>query len=189
MRNRGTAFPRHGNRPAERDVVDAAAALRQGPGLSAARSSSCRRKGWSGTTFFQNYLEDDDEMLARDAYDEFAKASYDTVGRSRSRWITKKSSAGSRIPNIPASRRRLYLVMLGICGSEKDLPMLEEFIKSEDRKEKVGARRTDCLLYHAQEGSRPAADRRPVPEEQEEPTTPTLMPPSWPCVSIPAKGK
>jgi len=41
-------------------------------------------------------------------------------------------------PNIPASRRRLYLVMLGICGSEKDLPLLEKYIKSEDRKDKAG---------------------------------------------------
>ena len=41
-------------------------------------------------------------------------------------------------PEIPASRRRLYLVMLGVCGGEKDLPMLEEFMKSSDRKAKSG---------------------------------------------------
>ena len=29
--------------------------------------------------FFQNHLEDEDEMLARDAYDEFAKAPYEDV--------------------------------------------------------------------------------------------------------------
>jgi hypothetical protein len=40
--------------------------------------------------------------------------------------------------DIPASRRRLYLVMLGVCGGEADLPMLEGFIQSSDRKSKSG---------------------------------------------------
>ena len=32
-----------------------------------------------GLVFFLDYLEDQDEMLARDAYDEFAKSPYDDV--------------------------------------------------------------------------------------------------------------
>ena len=36
-----------------------------------------RPSGW--LKFFQGFLEDDDEMLARDAYDEFAKAPYEAV--------------------------------------------------------------------------------------------------------------
>jgi hypothetical protein len=40
---------------------------------------------------------------------------------------------------VPASRRRLYFVMLGVCGDEtKDAPMLEEFMRSSDRKAKSG---------------------------------------------------
>ena len=39
---------------------------------------------------------------------------------------------------VPASRRRLYLTMLGVCGSVKDLPMLEELLSSSDRKKKAG---------------------------------------------------
>jgi hypothetical protein len=41
-------------------------------------------------------------------------------------------------PEIPASRRRLYLVMLGVAGDEKNLPMIEEYMKSSDRKSKAG---------------------------------------------------
>jgi hypothetical protein len=41
-------------------------------------------------------------------------------------------------PDIPASRRRLYFVMLGICGSEQDLPMLETMMRSSDRKIRAG---------------------------------------------------
>jgi hypothetical protein len=37
---------------------------------------------------------------------------------------------------IPVSRRRLYLTMLGICGTPADIPMLEEMIKSKDRQTK-----------------------------------------------------
>ncbi len=96
------------------------------------------REGVERFTFFQNYLEDADEMLARDAYDEFAKASYDTVRSLKEQMDHEKLVGWIKDSNIPASRRRLYLVMLGICGSEEDLPMLEKFIKSEDRKEKSG---------------------------------------------------
>jgi hypothetical protein len=96
------------------------------------------REGAERYTFFQNYLEDADEMLARDAYDEFAKASYDTVRTLKEQMDHEKIVGWVKDPNIPASRRRLYLVMLGICGSEKDLPLLEKYIKSEDRKDKAG---------------------------------------------------
>lgn len=96
------------------------------------------KEGLERYTFFQNYLEDEDEMLARDAYDEFAKASYDSVRSLKEQMDHEKIVGWIKDPNIPASRRRLYLVMLGVCGSDKDLPMLEKFIKSEDRKEKQG---------------------------------------------------
>jgi len=88
--------------------------------------------------FFQNHLEDEDEMLARDAYDEFARAPYDEVKGLRPRMNYEQIVTWIKNPEIPASRRRLYLVMLGVCGSEKDLPMLEGFIKSSDRKAKSG---------------------------------------------------
>lgn len=96
------------------------------------------KEGSERLKFFRNYLEDADEMLARDAYDEFAKASYDTVRSLKKQLDHEKLVGWIKDPNIPASRRRLYLVMLGICGSEQDLPMLEKFLKSEDRKEKSG---------------------------------------------------
>ena len=88
--------------------------------------------------FFQDYLEDSDDMLARDAYDEFAKAPYEAVKQLKPdmkhdqliRWIED--------PNVPASRRRLYLTMLGVCGVENDLVLLESMLRSDDRKRKGG---------------------------------------------------
>jgi len=88
--------------------------------------------------FFQSHLEDEDEMLARDAYDEFARAPYAEVRGMKDKIKHDQVVAWVKNPEIPASRRRLYLVMLGVSGSEKDVPLLEEFIKSSDRKAKSG---------------------------------------------------
>ncbi len=88
--------------------------------------------------FFQNYLEDTDEMLARDSYDEFAKAPYDIVKKLKPHMDKEQIIANIKNPDVPASRRRLYLVMLGVCGDESDVAMLEKFMRSEDRKDKTG---------------------------------------------------
>jgi len=88
--------------------------------------------------FFQNYLEDSDEMLARDAYDEFAKAPYDTIKQLKKYMNKEQIIANIKNHDVPASRRRLYLVMLGVCGDKSDVPMLEQFMRSQDRKDKSG---------------------------------------------------
>jgi hypothetical protein len=88
--------------------------------------------------FFQKYLEDEDELLARDSYDEFARAPYDHVKAIKQQMDHAQIVAWIKNPEVPASRRRLYLVMLGVSGDEKDLPMLEEFMRSSDRKAKSG---------------------------------------------------
>ncbi|QDU31906.1 hypothetical protein ETAA8_70680 [Anatilimnocola aggregata] len=88
--------------------------------------------------FFQNYLEDKDDMLARDAYDEFAKAPYTTIKDLKPHMNHEQLVSWIQNADIPASRRRLYLVMLGVCGTKDDLPMLEAAMKSTDRKSRSG---------------------------------------------------
>ena len=83
------------------------------------------KSGADRLVFFQDYLEDEEEMLARDAYDEFARAPYDHVIAMKDRMNHAQLVAWIKDPDIPASRRRLYLTMLGVCGSAKDIPMLE----------------------------------------------------------------
>ena len=41
-------------------------------------------------------------------------------------------------PDVPATRRRLYFTMLGVCGTEKDAPLLKQMMESSDRKDKAG---------------------------------------------------
>ena len=96
------------------------------------------KKGRERLRFFLDYLEDSDEMLARDAYDEFAKMPYDEI-----KAIKEYMDRGQLVDwiqdfKIPASRRRLYLTMLGVCGSVEDASLLEGIIRSDDRKAKSG---------------------------------------------------
>jgi hypothetical protein len=88
--------------------------------------------------FFQGYLEDPEELLARDAYEEFARAPYDVVKALRPQMDHDQLVAWIGDTSVPDSRRRLYLTMLGVCGDEKDLPLLEKMLRSEDRKMKAG---------------------------------------------------
>jgi len=90
--------------------------------------------------FFQNYLEDEEEMLSRDAFDEFAQASYADVKAFAPRIDYKQLLAWLNSPadKVSASHRRLYFTLLGVCGTEKDLPLLEKFLTSKDRQLKSG---------------------------------------------------
>ena len=96
------------------------------------------KSGDERLVFFQEYLEDDDATIARDAFDEFAKAPYDEVKRLKPHMKHDQLVSWVQNPDIPASRRRLYFVMLGVCGSEDDLPLLESFMKSTDRRARQG---------------------------------------------------
>ena len=88
--------------------------------------------------FFQEYLEHQDEMLARDAYDEFAKMPYDGVIALKDKMKHDRLVEWIKNIDVPATRRRLYFTMLGICGKPDDITMLESMMESGDRKEKAG---------------------------------------------------
>ena len=78
--------------------------------------------------FFQNYFEHEESSIAFDAYDEFAKAPYSDLIDLKDRmdreqllaWITDKDTS--------INRRRLYLTMLGVCGTAEDGDVLEKMI-------------------------------------------------------------
>ena len=95
-------------------------------------------KGPDRLAFFQDYLEDEDAILSRDAYDEFARAPYAEVQLLEGRMDHDELVGWIRDLEIPVSHRRLYLVMLSVCGGPGDLPMLEQMLRAEDRKAKAG---------------------------------------------------
>lgn len=81
--------------------------------------------------FFQEYLENLDPLLAQDAYDEFARAPYAQVHELKGHMYHDKLVEWIKSPDVNPSRRRLYLTMLGVCGSDADLPLLEQMIVSD----------------------------------------------------------
>jgi hypothetical protein len=91
------------------------------------------RKGADRLAFFQEYLEDKESLLANDAYDEFARAPYAEVKELKDRMHRDRLLAWINDREVPASRRRLYLTMLGVCGQPEDVAVLEQMIKSSDR--------------------------------------------------------
>lgn len=93
--------------------------------------------------FFQKYFEDEQSVLAYDAYDEFAQAPYKDLLALKDQMERDKLVAWILDPETAINRRRLYFVMLGVCGGEKDIEILEELIKSGDRKKQAGL---DALL-------------------------------------------
>ena len=111
--------------------------------------------------FFQKHLEDDEEALAMDAYDEFAKSPYSAVKAIKGEMDKAQLLEWIADVEIPASRRRLYLTMLGVCGDKNDVGMLEDMIRSTDRKQKRGL---DALIgcYLTLKGS----EGLPLIEEQ-----------------------
>jgi hypothetical protein len=88
--------------------------------------------------YFQDYLEDEDQMLTRDAHDEFAIAPYEDLRVLAPKIKYEQLIKWIKTPDISPSHRRLYFTMLGVCGTEKDVPLVESFLKTKDRKLKVG---------------------------------------------------
>jgi hypothetical protein len=88
--------------------------------------------------FFQGYLEDEDQLLAEDAYHEFAKVSYAQIKEMKPHLQHDRLVGWIRNTDLVATRRRMYLVLLGVCGTPQDLPLLEASMKSKNRKEKSG---------------------------------------------------
>jgi hypothetical protein len=80
--------------------------------------------------FYQPYLQHPDGMLNRDAYDEFAITPYPVVQQLKPFMNRDELVSWIQEPELPADRKRLYLTMLGVCGDEKDVPMLQDMIHS-----------------------------------------------------------
>jgi len=103
-----------------------------------AKLPSLPEEGPKRLAFFQSHLEDPDEMLARDSYDEFAKAPYEDIvalgphmdREQLLRWIMSDET--------PSSRRRLYFTLLGVCGEPGDVDQLEELLQSADKSDRSG---------------------------------------------------
>ena len=87
---------------------------------------------------FLNYLEDEDPLLAQDAYDEFGRAPYDVVAAVGDQIDRPKLLGWIEDSQVGPTRRRLYLTMLGICGKAEDIAFLESLIRYDYQQMKPG---------------------------------------------------
>ncbi len=95
-------------------------------------------KGAERLVFFQDYLEDADELLARDAFDEFARADYEDVKNLKPNMKRDKYLAWVNDPNVPASRRRGYFTLLGVCGKPDDAEMIRGMLTAKTDEPQTG---------------------------------------------------
>jgi len=86
-------------------------------------------KGLDRLEFFLQYLEDEDPLLAQDAYDEFARAPYGEITAMADRLDRERLRGWIENPEVGPTRRRLYLTLLGICGQDEDIVMLESLLR------------------------------------------------------------
>ncbi len=88
--------------------------------------------------FYLDYLENPESVLARDAYDEFAQAPYADVLALKPKLNRQQLLKWIQDPNMPADHKRLYLVMLGICGKPEDAELIEKLLRSQDPNQRAG---------------------------------------------------
>lgn len=109
--------------------------------------------------FYLDYLSDDDAMLAQDAYDEFASEPYEVIKQLKSEIDHDALVEAIKDPETPSSRRRLFLTLLGVCGDQSDVPMLESLIRSEQTSSRSGLDALiACYLTLAGEAGLPLVD-------------------------------
>ena len=94
--------------------------------------SALPEKGPDRLAFFQRHLEDPDETLARDAYDEFAVAPYADVRGLADRMDPTQLLQWIENPKVQANRRRLYATMLGACGTKADAERIGAILANQD---------------------------------------------------------
>ena len=88
--------------------------------------------------FYYQFLQDEESMLARDAYDEFAIAPYDAVKKLAPEMDHDQLVKWISDPEMPTDRKRLYLTLLGVCGGKDDLSMLEKMLRSTSKSSRGG---------------------------------------------------
>ncbi len=88
--------------------------------------------------FYLSYLEHSEPIIARDAYDEFASAPYPEIIALKEQMNRPQLLEWIQSTDLPADRKRLYLVMLGICGQPSDAELLEEMLRSDDPNRRAG---------------------------------------------------
>jgi hypothetical protein len=88
--------------------------------------------------FYLKYLSDKDPLISRDVFDEFASASYSDMVELKENYNRQALLDWIRDTELSPDRRRMYLVMLGICGQKADADIIEKLLLSDDQSKLAG---------------------------------------------------
>lgn len=88
--------------------------------------------------FFLKFFEFPDDLIATDAYIEFAKSPYKDVKAISDAMDRKKVRKWLADPDTVQSRIGLYGLMLGLCGTKEDIPFLEKRIVTLKQEFRIG---------------------------------------------------
>lgn len=88
--------------------------------------------------FYLKHLGETDPIISRDVFDEFASASYSEMLAIKEQYDRMQLLQWIQNPDLSPERRKLYLVMLGICGLKEDADILETLLMSDDPNKQAG---------------------------------------------------
>ncbi len=88
--------------------------------------------------FYIRFLENNESLLARDAYDEFAQSPYEEVKGIRDAMEREKLLGWIKDKGVAPDRKRLYYTLLGICGESDDSKLLEKLMRDESPEGRPG---------------------------------------------------
>lgn len=103
-----------------------------------AQAPSPEAKPEKRLAYFMKFLEYPDEMIANDAYAEFANAPYKDITRVIDKMPREKIAAWLQDEKTPATRIGLYGLMLGLCGDENDAKLMKEQITASTDEFRLG---------------------------------------------------
>ncbi|MDX1966815.1 MAG: hypothetical protein SFV23_06570 [Planctomycetaceae bacterium] len=88
--------------------------------------------------YFVKFLEHPDKVISDDAYGEFASTAYGDIVQITQEMPREKLREWIVNPEISPSRLGLYGMMLGLCGTADDIPLLEQKIFSSSEEFRLG---------------------------------------------------
>lgn len=79
-------------------------------------------------SYYLKFLENEDELIATDAYSEFANAPFEEIELVKDKMPRKKLGEWIKDPETSSTRLALYGLLLGICGEEEDKEVFRQKI-------------------------------------------------------------
>ncbi len=104
--------------------------------------------------YFIKFLENPDQLIANDAYGEFANAPYADIAAISNIMPREKIHSWIANPDTPATRMGLYGLLMGLCGGEEDAELMKQKIieKTDDFRLGIDGVISGYLLLTGEEG-------------------------------------